>query len=139
MFGKRRQNSTSTSTFLPIPQSLNPSIPQFLNPSIPQSLNSSIPAASQKIGRELEAFYARSERSPRTRNEVRVHRSIPQSPNPHIFFPLLVASSGCRFAALNPCMVGYYRLIAGVEWNLRILFFRAHHSSFITHHKVSGS
>ncbi|MGO9018456.1 MAG: tetratricopeptide repeat protein [Syntrophobacteraceae bacterium] len=30
------------------------------------------PAASQKIGRELEAFYARSERSPRTRSAVRV-------------------------------------------------------------------
>jgi hypothetical protein len=29
------------------------------------------PAASQKIGRELEAFYARSVRSPRTRNAVR--------------------------------------------------------------------
>ena len=75
---------------------------QSLNPSIPQSLNPSIPAASQKIGRELEAFYARSERSPRTRNEVRVHPSIPQSPNPHIFFPLLVAASiaasGCRFS-----------------------------------------
>ncbi|MGO9018068.1 MAG: hypothetical protein ACLQVJ_06915 [Syntrophobacteraceae bacterium] len=90
-----------------------------------------------KIGvtRELTARFIRRAvlcvPAPRSRFLLLASRSLSFLP---LLLPLLVAvsiaASGCRFASLNPFMVRYYRLMAGVERDLRIRFFTIHYSRF---------
>jgi hypothetical protein len=47
--------------------------------------------------------------------------------------PLLDAASRCRLAALNPFIVRYYRLIAGVERSLENSAFSVHCSLLTAH------